>query len=284
MLLSNTTTANFDINIARHVGIDEAILLQALIETSQLRKRGKHFVNILNLRTRTPFWNEEKVRVIYTSLIDHSIISNWLTPESRDNNFIFSINKDEIKNSSAVVESLEAHEFMLEQTWSPTPKTMIYIKSNLGITLEGKTLEDYLEEFRTLWASNDISATTKDDGFIRYAYRKFNSGWNTKPESSKEMIFLDWVPTDATMALLGKTMTAEFASNLIQGFISYWIKQQAEKSDWDTVFVKHAREHYSAARASQALLMNGLDKNHVQPSHKLFEKAATAPAQRSAVA
>jgi hypothetical protein len=247
--------------LAATIGLEEAIMLQALseISASNLEKEtlggdnpNAFTVTKDQIKTCFPFWKENEINRIKDSLVAMGVITiqkgqveSKLTIEingpSAPKNAVSSVRKHSSKNSRAA--SIISSDWQPEENW---------IRLCRQHSIPEEFVRSLVPEFVNYWRDRGQSRFSWGNAFYKHVIRE----WREEQTriGAKELsttMSAEWEPSlDATEILENSGIVHSFIDDAIPEFVLYWRERGVSHGAWNTKFVEHVRRQWAKYSAS----------------------------------
>ena len=247
--------------LAATIGLEEAIMLQALseISASNLEKEtlggdnpNAFTVTKDQIKTCFPFWKENEINRIKDSLVAMGVITiqkgqveSKLTIEINGprapKNAVSSVRKHSSKNSRAA--SIISSDWQPEENW---------IRLCRQHSIPEEFVRNLVPEFVNYWRDRGQSRFSWGNAFYKHVIRE----WREEQTriGAKELsttMSAEWEPSlDATEILENSGIVHSFIDDAIPEFVLYWRERGVSHGAWNTKFVEHVRRQWAKYSAS----------------------------------
>ncbi len=196
-----------------------------------------------------PFWNEEQLASLTNSLVSQQAIE----AEFNANGSIRVLMLDALSNAAPA----ESPQLQL----TPVEREILPAESPRGIR-EQTPEPAPSKAYQAIVESHQSAETHQSTGTMlsRGPAPSFggSTGWD-RPKDDLQRIFdkqekrnqqlheidLGWKPNATTYQMLAKhNIPDQFADNLIDEFIAYWLAQNKKKTSWDPHFIDHVKRKW----------------------------------------
>ncbi|MEH6345583.1 MAG: DnaT-like ssDNA-binding domain-containing protein [Bermanella sp.] len=249
-------------NLAATIGLEDAIMLQALSDGGQPHDVDWQAINKLALRKWLPFWDDNEIKRILKSLTDKGIVHFNSPPFGQSEQLFFSFEAKapasarQSKTQQAYKESQQQHKSAIASNWQPDHETMRYIDETLGITKRYAKMQ--LQDFVYHHQSQGTLAASWSTMFIRWVNKR-NKDDQSHPvvfqgdASRRQNMDQTWQPEAATMEILVKAgVDQNFIQDCVSEFILYWMEKGVAHNTWNTKFVAWVRRQWARYSSSLA--------------------------------
>ena len=253
MSLISEKMLTISIPLAATIGLEEAVLLQALNELLYHNEKESNddycwaTVNIHQLQKITPFWDIKILQRLVYSLRDKGVL---------------------LVASSPLLESAKT----LSQSWSPEKDVL----RQLGqYNIPAQFISDQLPEFITYWSERNDPQFSWGSKFIKHVLRL----WRNHQTESKKLdlqvrMSTDWMPSEDAMDILVRQagINHNFIEDAIPEFMLYWAERGDASNTWNSRFVMHVKRQWAKFSAT---MEQDSDPRPIprdwQPSEELYE-------------
>jgi len=243
-------------SVVGNIGLEEAILIQALSDGAQQHDDDWLSMNKDSIRKWLSFWDDTSVRRILKSLVDKSLIHLNSPPFGQSEILFYSFaskaptsSKLSI-NEKVYAESKRQHKSTIPNNWYPDPETRKYITTNLNVPQQ--LIDSQVGDFINHHIGQGTLAASWSSMFIRwinrYKHLTLNNTENTIFNNNydhKKNIHNDWKPDAMAMDILSKAdVDLSFAEDCIAEFILYWTEKGEAYETWNTKYVAWVRRQW----------------------------------------
>ena len=174
-------------SLAATIGLEEAILLQALSDGARISSDPKwSSIDKHTLRSWLPFWPDLEIKRILKSLTDKGIVQFSSPPFPQTDQLIFSFDsnaKVHSKPHEAYKSSQAQHKSPIAGRWQPDHETLRYIHETLGIAKQFAL--NQIQEFVLHHQSQGTLAASWATMFIRFVKKRHESIQTNMPSSAQ---------------------------------------------------------------------------------------------------
>ena len=247
--------------LAATIGLEEAIMLQALSEISVFNlsqtTRDSQIPNTFTvtrdqIKAFFPFWKENEIDRIKDSLVAMGVISiqkgqveTELTIEINEPSARKSVVSSVRKNSSEVSRTTS----IISANWQPEENWIRLCRQH---SIPEKFARSLIPEFVNYWRDRGQSRFSWGNAFYKHVIREWREEQtrNGAKESSTPMS-AEWKPSlDATAILENSGIGYSFIEDAIPEFVLYWQERGVSHGAWNTKFVEHIRRQWAKYSAS----------------------------------
>ena len=247
--------------LAATIGLEEAIMLQALSEISVFNlsqtTRDSQIPNTFTvtrdqIKAFFPFWKENEIDRIKDSLVAMGVISiqegqveTELTIEINEPRARKSVVPSVRKNSSEVSRTAS----IISANWQPEENWIRLCRQH---SIPEKFARSLIPEFVNYWRDRGQSRFSWGNAFYKHVIREWREEQtrNGAKESSTPMS-AEWKPSlDATAILENSGIGYSFIEDAIPEFVLYWQERGVSHGAWNTKFVEHIRRQWAKYSAS----------------------------------
>ncbi len=253
-------------SMAQRYGAEEAILLSIYQEFARhhgavAAEQQMYFLaRRMEWQKLAPFWSEEQLAALTNSLVTQGIIEAEFNSNGSIRVLMLhanaeaspaSENKAGPENNSAQLAPLPERgtrpEIVEPQLQEPSVAAPVQSKAYTAIA--------------------ESHQPTGDTMLVRGPAPSFggSTGWS-RPKDDLQRLFdqqeqrnqqlheidLDWKPSSTTYQMLAKhNITAEFADDIVDEFVAYWLAQNKKKTSWDPHFIDHVKRKWVQEQSRQ---------------------------------
>ena len=247
--------------LAATIGLEEAIMLQALSEISVFNlsqtTRDSQIPNTFTvtrdqIKAFFPFWKENEIDRIKDSLVAMGVISiqkgqveTELTIEINEPSARKSVVSSVRKNSSEVSRTAS----IISANWQPEENWIRLCRQH---SIPEKFARSLIPEFVNYWRDRGQSRFSWGNAFYKHVIREWREEQtrNGAKESSTPMS-AEWKPSlDATAILENSGIGYSFIEDAIPEFVLYWQERGVSHGAWNTKFIEHIRRQWAKYSAS----------------------------------
>ncbi|MGK0444422.1 MAG: hypothetical protein ACJA1U_001353, partial [Bermanella sp.] len=126
-------------SLAATIGLEEAIVLQALNDGAQPHDADWQFINKTTLRKWLPFWDDTQIKRILKNLADKGVVHYNSPPFGQSDQLFYSFkavapaSSQQSKTQQAYKQSQQQYKNVIAANWQPDHETLRYIAETLGI-------------------------------------------------------------------------------------------------------------------------------------------------------
>jgi hypothetical protein len=246
----------FSPTLAATLGLEEAILLQILQECTahydSVESSGFSWTIVpgKNLLGLTPFWGEQDIRRLASSLHEKGLLLIGGGAFSATQDFRFAFNETSYathkKHAPQVSSTIgKAHSAKtIGSSWQPSDDCLRQL-AQLGVTHEFAYQQ--IPQFVAYWRDRNIPRHSWEAKFIKEVWRNWQQAESNNYRKSKESPMSGgWRPSqDALDILCNKgAINANFIEDAIPEFILYWRDTGQTSNTWDSKFIQHVRRQW----------------------------------------
>jgi len=274
-------------SLAATIGLEEAIMLQALSDGGQ--PHDTHWLSMqkVSIRNWLPFWDDNSIKRILKSLSDKGVIHFNSPPFGQSEQIFFSFEKSapssskQSRTEQAYKASQQQHKNTIAINWRPDNETLRYVEETLGITK--RYANQQVKDFVYHHQSQGTLAANWSTMFIRWVNKR-NKDDQSHPAvfkgdtQRKQAMDADWQPEATTLEILQKAgVDANFIQDCISEFILYWKEKGDAHDTWNTKFVSWVRRQWARFSASVAHPTEPMPmKDNWQPDADVYDILAMA--------
>ena len=265
---------NFSAQLAATIGLEEAIMLQALHDAAQLSGNPCR-IDTQRLENKFSFWSIRDIQRICKSLSDKGVIE-VLTPPLTQSAFLeFKFDTSPASPKVATkTPSQQQGANRISPYWQPDETVLAQLAQH---NIPAQFASQCVAEFVTYW---------KDRGEISHSWgAKFHKHVIREWQRSKaDVHFLqasdsptnmqqNWQPSaDALEILVRNGISRSFIEDAVPEFVLYWRERGAATTTWNSKFIQHVKRQW--ARFTSALQHDTEPQripSNWQPSPEVFE-------------
>ncbi|MFY0641545.1 MAG: hypothetical protein JXR16_10905 [Bermanella sp.] len=278
-------------SLAATIGLEEAIVLQALNDGAQPHDADWQFINKITLRKWLPFWDDSQIKRILKNLSDKGVVHYNSPPFGQSDQLFYSFqakapaSSQQSKTEQAYKQSQQQYKNVIAGNWQPDHETLRYIAETLGISK--RYAQAQIKEFVYHHQSQGTLAASWSTMFIRWVNKR-NKEDQSHPAvfqgdaNRKQQMSAQWQPEPSTLDILQKAdVDASFIQDCVSEFILYWMEKGDAHDTWNTKFVAWVRRQWARFSASLAHPSDPVPmKDGWQPSEDVYEILAMANIDR----
>jgi hypothetical protein len=247
-------------SVVGNIGLEEAILIQALSDGAQQHDDDWLSMNKDSIRKWLSFWDDTSIKRILKSLVDKGLIHLNSPPFGQSEILFYSFaikaptsSKLSI-NEKRYAETKRQHKSTIPNNWYPDPETRKYITTSLNMPQQ--LIDSQVGDFINHHIGKGTLAASWSSMFIRWINRyKHLTENNTEStifntnQDHKKNITNDWKPDLMAMQILSKNkVDLSFAEECIPEFILFWTEKGEALQTWNTKYITWVRrqwDHYN---------------------------------------
>tara|TARA_B110000046_G_scaffold77768_1_gene85870 strand:+ start:5512 stop:6639 length:1128 start_codon:yes stop_codon:yes gene_type:complete len=247
--------------LAATIGLEETVLLQVLQEClvhgSPLHSSGFDWVTVpgAKLLGLTPFWHEDDIRRLSTSLHEKGLLLIGGGPFSLQLDFRFAFNELAI-GPQAVSSATHSIPPTAPQTniphaaktiggsWQPSQDALRQL-AQLGVSKE--FAQQQIAQFVAYWRERNVPRHSWESKYIKEVWRQWQQAESTSHRRNREVsVTGEWQPSqDALDLLIVKGgINPNFVDDAVPEFILYWRDRGDVSSTWNSKFIQHVRRQW----------------------------------------
>ena len=272
-------------SLAATIGLEEAVLLQALSELmshgSPEFNKGYQWltVNQQQLLKITPFWDAAAVQRISINLRDKGVLLIASAPLMESKELRFAFNEQNATKETFATNHSTASQSpqrqgakILPPTWLPEEDVLRQLEQyNIPVQF----INDQLPEFITYWAERNEPQFSWGSKFIKHVLRLWRNQQTqaTKLGQQKPMC-ADWHPSQDAMDILARQagINHNFIEDAIPEFMLYWVERGEASNTWNSRFIMHVKRQWARFTATMEHDSEPrLIPQDWKPSEELFE-------------
>ncbi|MEY8204925.1 MAG: DnaT-like ssDNA-binding domain-containing protein [Bermanella sp.] len=279
-------------NLAATIGLDEAIMLQALHDGARSHDADWQVFNKNDLRNWLPFWQDQDIKRILKSLTDKGIVHFNSPPFGQSEQLFFSFDNKapashrQSKTQVAYKESQQQFKNAIPNQWQPDSETLKYIDETLGIARRYAKLQ--VRDFVFHYQSQGTLAASWSTMFIRWVNKRNKDDQNNPAifkgdAARRQNMEQNWQPQAATLEILHKAgVEQNFMRDCVGEFVLYWMEKGVAHDTWNTKFVAWVRRQWARFSASLAHPTDPIPMQEGwQPAEDVYDILAMANIDRA---
>ncbi|MEX2468490.1 MAG: DnaT-like ssDNA-binding domain-containing protein [Pseudohongiellaceae bacterium] len=252
--------------LAATIGVEEAIMLQALADVMALRATVRRSsrpdldwvaISDQDLAQLFPFWESVDLRRIMASLKSLGLIAIDPDPALHSRNFIAIDEVSEAVPGAPVAdarpvapESAPAgHASLIPLHWLPDDNWVRMCKQH---NIPEQFIRDLVPEFVSYWRERGQARFSWGNAFYKHVLREWRKEETRRgAHELASTMSADWRPNpDAVEILVNSGISAEFVEDAIAEFVLYWRERGVVHGAWNTKFIEHIRRQWAKFSAS----------------------------------
>ncbi len=261
----------FSPTLAATIGLEEAILLQVLMDFITLRSGRLYdqhrWVEIPNrdLQQALPFWQPADIRRVVVSLYNLGmILRNPVT--SGNDSYLYALNEkvtmehddSQVRPDESAGPAGQGGTSLFRQgtggrpiapDWMPGEEWLVQCRQH---NIPDHFSLGLVPEFVSYWRDRGQAQFSWGNKFFNHVRRRWREEQTLK--GSHEMassMDQDWRPgEDAVDILVNSGIPADFIEDAIPEFVLYWRERGIRISTWNTKFIEHIRRQWNKYNAS----------------------------------
>ena len=248
--------------LAATIGLEEAIMLQALSEFSSFNliksavgsdNPNAFTVTKDQIKAFFPFWKEKEIDRIQDSLVAMGVIT--IEKDQVDTKLTIEINGPSAHKSavSSIVKKSSSKNphaaSIIPENWQPDENWIRLCRQH---SIPEKFARSLVPEFVNYWRDRGQSRFSWGNAFYKHVIREWREEQtrNGAKELSTSMS-AEWKPSiDATEILENSGIGYSFIEDAIPEFVLYWRERGVSHGAWNTKFVEHIRRQWAKYSAS----------------------------------
>ncbi len=246
--------------LAATIGLEETVLLQVLHECMVMgessHNNGFDWLTISadKLLLLTPFWHQDDIRRISTSLHEKGLLLIAGGPFTATQSFRYAFNEQlspspqRSTREPIVAKGITSEKPHSAKTisgiWQPSGDTLRQL-SQLGVNRE--FAQQQIAQFVAYWRDRNVSRHSWEAKYIKEVWRQWQqSEARHNQRRSQVSVTNQWRPSaDALDILVTKgSISHNFVEDAIPEFILYWKDRGEVSNTWDSKFVYHVRRQW----------------------------------------
>ena len=247
--------------LAATIGLEEAVMLQALSEYSALNFAQKKLDNNeLNTFTFTneqmeavfPFWAENEIIRVRDSLAAIGVIT--IHKGRTDKEFVIEINgpsaaRTDIPPVKKSSDNVPRSASVISENWQPEENWIRLCKQH---SIPEKFVRGLIPEFVNYWRDRGQSRFSWGNAFYKHVIREWREEQTRNGKNDLlTTMSSQWKPSPDAIEILEKSGIAySFIEDAIPEFVLYWRERGISHGAWNTKFVEHIRRQWAKFEAS----------------------------------
>lgn len=284
MSLIPEKTLNISPSLASTIGLEEAVLLQALNElmchgeTESSKGYCWLSTKVEQLQKLTPFWDVEALQRISFSLRDKGVLLIASAPlvESHELRFAFNehAHNQEPRRPSCTTNPTAQRQGTkpIPPCWKPETDVINQLHQyNIPMDF----INDQLPEFVTYWTERNEPQFSWGSKFIKHVLRLWRSHQTeTAKHCQQTLMHQGWLPSEDAMEILTRQagINRNFVEDAIPEFILYWSERGEASNTWNSRFIMHVKRQWARFTAT---MEHDYEPRQIpanwKPSEDLFE-------------
>lgn len=254
----------FSAQLAATIGLEEAIMLQALHEFALIQGERPCRANVAALARKLPFWPAIDLQRVCKSLADKGIITVSSPPLTQTDTLVFGFTCDEETASAQqkagvapkaatpalreVRDSRQAGANRISAQWQPDATVLAQLRQHHNIPDSFSRTQ--VPAFVTYWRDRGDIAHSWSAKFLEHVVFQWN-------RQRADLTFLqatpeaqgmngEWRPNpDAVEILQRNGINAAFIEDAIPEFVLYWRERGEATSTWNSKFIQHVKRQWA---------------------------------------
>lgn len=267
-------------SLAATIGLEEAVMLQLMDETSRFQATGPSQLDSQQLREWLPFWNEHDIQRITKSLVDKGVILLDSPPYSQSGLIIFRFNEASSASapvatvnqappahagSTNAVRDTRANPFSnsantgnsprraqganrIAPNWQPDSSVLTQLQQH---DIPSSFIFAQLPEFITYWQDRGEVSWSWGAKFLKHVLRAWRHHQAQTPfvDQSTQVdtpMAKGWYPsTDACEILTRTGISQGFIEDAVAEFVLYWQERGDSTRTWNSKFIRHVKQQWA---------------------------------------
>lgn len=252
--------------LAATIGVEEAIMLQALADIMTLRATVRRSsrpdldwvaISDQDLAQLFPFWQSVDLRRIMASLKSLGLIA--IDPDTglHSRNFIAIDEVSEAISDTPAADARPAapepvpagHASLIPLHWQPDDNWVRMCKQH---NIPEQFIRDLVPEFVSYWRERGQARFSWGNAFYKHVLREWRKEETRRgAHELASAMSADWRPNpDAVDILVNSGISTEFVEDAIAEFVLYWRERGVVHGAWNTKFIEHIRRQWAKFSAS----------------------------------
>ncbi len=260
--------------LATTIGLEEAILLQALNDLSSFRQpsRKEAFlwfnISTMELNKLLPFWSDSDLQRISKNLHDKGIILVQAPLTKNQNDLHFAMNENSGKSApnteTKVTRQLKDNRLqvrtnpprgasLLSDNWQPTEDLLQLLTLNHAIPREFSLQQT--EDFLLYWQDRQQVSHSWPSKFRQHVLKQWRFHQSGQAETAKasrppattiDDCQAEWKPSHDVLEILHRDqVNPEFIEDAVPEFLLYWRERGEASNTWNSKFLAHIRRQWA---------------------------------------
>jgi hypothetical protein len=253
----------FSAQLAATIGLEEAIMLQALHDIALLQNQRPFTASLFGLQQKMPFWLSYDLQRVVKSLSDKGIIEVSSPPLTQTDTLLFAFESDSSStaNSPEPITPVTPPQKLSTQqganrisaNWQPDNTVLTQLRQHHNIP--DNFSRHLVPTFVTYWRDRNEIAHSWNAKFLEHAIHQWQRQQSdltflqasSKPSNMNQQ----WRPTaDAIEILQRINISLGFIEDAIPEFVLYWQERGDTTNTWNSKFIQHVKrqwERYTSA-------------------------------------
>jgi DnaT DNA-binding domain len=259
--------------LAATLGLEEALLFQLFTEFQALMPDNSTLaLEPQALLTLMPFWRDQDIRRISSSLQDKGVIDILSAPFGREPQFRLRLEMSDSPRVTPNTAANTAPRAAIATSWQPAPDVVAQL-CQYGIPKQ--FIYNQVAEFVTYWSERGDPQYSWHSKFLKQVMRQWRAEESRSHKRSLSSTMTpDWQPSPDAVDILHRQagIHVNFIEDAIPEFILYWSERGESRSTWNTDFVRHVKTQWAkfTATLEHDSTPRVIEKSW-QPSEDLFE-------------
>ncbi|WP_369984175.1 DnaT-like ssDNA-binding domain-containing protein [Thalassolituus sp.] len=255
--------------LAATIGLEEAILLSVLNDAARLQTQPQARLNSDTLRRQVPFWNDDTITRVLSSLIDKGLLQIHGPAFTQAAGIVFSFANAPAQTVQTPrhapakdTRSVPARPAPMPEQWQPSEEAVQRLEQH-GIprafsfsqldafVLQGQEQGSNRNDWNTRFfrfIKNQWVYAQNDAG--RFRRQQERTGFQPSQEEALP-ITADWQPSsDALQILQRASIDPQFIQDAVPEFVLYWQERGDVFKTWNSKFIQHVRQQWARFTAA----------------------------------
>ena len=271
----------FSAQLAATIGLEEAIMLQALHNIALIQGEKPCRINVAALARKLPFWQTHDLQRVCKSLADKGIISINSPPLTQTDTLVFGFTCDEefspaIKPVTYEVrDNRQAGANRISAQWQPDATVLTQLRQHHNIP--DTFSRQQVPAFVTYWRDRGDIAHSWSAKFLEHVVHQWQrqrsdlAFLQAAPEANN--INGQWRPNpDAVEILQRNGINPAFIEDAIPEFVLYWEERGEATTTWNSKFIQHVKRQWARYTST---MQNDTEPRRIpvnwQPSDDVFD-------------
>jgi hypothetical protein len=264
--------------LAATIGLEEAVMLQALHDYAQFRtplRASWHEISVTELLHLLPFWDQRACQRISASLRDRGVLHLDSAPLDQSDRLRFSFDAPPVAPARAAATAsakLTGGKTLMAGRWQPDEELLRQLALH-GITRA--FAEAQVEEFVLYWSDRGEPAYSWNAKYRSHVIRRWreHEAETAVPDELPRRIRADWRPDPDALEILERAgVDRQFVEDAIPEFVLYWTERGEAARTWNSRFLTHVKRQW--IRYTTTLELDGEPRRISpawQPSGDVFD-------------
>lgn len=238
-------------SLAATIGLEDAVMLQALHDLAQPGEQGWLFVACNQLAQQVPFWHEQDIKRICKSLTDKGVIQFSSPPFGQSAHLVFTSQAPQTGKAApqpALKVAEPGRKNLIPEQWRPNKETLEHIQS-LGIN--HAFAMGQIGNFIYHHAGAGTLAADWHWMFVKWvknAWEKEKQAvfGRAQGQQERQPMTAQWQPhADVYTILQRDNVDLQFIQDCVAEFVLYWLETGRAETAWNSKFIQHVRRQWA---------------------------------------